>query len=646
MIGTVIDGCYRVDDLLGEGQFGVVYRCADLQLEKHVALKMLNSNKAGERELSQFVEEARKLARVNHPNVVHVYRLGRWEGHHYMAMEFIQGKTLRDFIQGERLPLRAALTAMRQAAAGLQAMHAMNIIHRDLSTNNIMLTDSGTTKIVDLGLAKDLARLSSTVSQNLLVGTLAYIAPELVEGGSATVRSEIFSYGVILYEVLAGRNPFQAEHYMSLLYNITQREPEPLEMHVRPCPPGLSAVVSRCLEKRPEDRPADMAEVERALDEVMARPEIDSAARVHPAVMPVGARQTPGNPYLNRVMIKRPDDFIGRRQEVKRIFARLNATPPGSVSIVGDRKIGKSSLLNYIYMRQQRQQYLELPEKMVMVFLDLQEEKNMSMESFVRIMLGITGYELRGRLDVSDCALSLDGVKDMVQRLEGAGFRLAILLDEFDTVTTNPNFDLEFFSFLRFLAGHYNVAYLTSSARDLQALCHTKEISDSPFFNIFSTIRLSVLQRAEAEELIRVPSERAGQPLGTYTDQILGMAGFFPFFIQMACAHAFEYMEENPGQEKPDFNEIRRRFYEEARLHYRYIWDTFDSHERSTVLRVVKRKDVPDALKHVLQELGTRHYIESDHASPRVFASTFEEFVKAEGQEPGKKSLFEKLLGR
>src|SRR5439155_8330362 len=233
MIGTVIDECYRVDALVGEGQFGVVYRCRDFKLERDVALKMVNPEMTGERELKQFIGEARKLAGLSHPNVVHVYSLGSYRGSPYIAMEFIKGKTLRELIAGAPLPLRNALRVMRQAASGLQAIHAMGIIHRDLSTNNIMLTDSGVGKIVDLGLAKDLTKLTTAESQNLLVGTLAYVAPEIVEGRSADVRSEIFSFGVILYEVLAGRNPFQAEHYMSLLYNITHREPEPLDKYLR-----------------------------------------------------------------------------------------------------------------------------------------------------------------------------------------------------------------------------------------------------------------------------------------------------------------------------------------------------------------------------------------------------------------------------
>src|SRR5258706_11362312 len=443
MIGTAIDGCYRVVSCLGEGCFGVVYRCHDLELDRDVAVKLLKPESAGAAELKLLLGEARKLAALSHPNVVQAFRLGTWNGSPYIAMEFIEGKTILELCSESRLSLREAVKAMRQVAAGLRAIHEAGIIHRDLSPNNIMITKSGGAKILDLGLAKDLGRRTSVETEGGIKGTLAYIAPELVQGQSADARAEIFSFGVILYEVITGKNPFRAEHLSALLYNITNREAEPVDTYIRACPQTLTDLLARCMAKQPEQRPADMAEVERALDGILGQVDFTATVRVHLEPVVMSPRQTPNNPYLNRVMIKRHEDFFGRRHETKRIYARLNATPPGSVSIVGDRKIGKSSLLNYVYMRQQRQEYLELPEKMIMVFLDLQEEKNMSMESFVRVMLGITNYELRGRLDVSDCALSLDGVKTMVERLEGAGLRLAILLDEFDIVTTNKNFDLE-----------------------------------------------------------------------------------------------------------------------------------------------------------------------------------------------------------
>jgi serine/threonine protein kinase len=647
MIGTLIDGCYRVDQVLGEGGFGTVYRCTDVHLERPVAVKMLHPGLAGETELRRILAEGKNLASLSHANVVHVYRLGSHEGRPYIVMEFLDGRTLAALRHEQALPLGRCLEIMHQVALGLQAIHAMGILHRDLSTHNIMITSQGTAKILDLGLSRDMGRLTTTDSRGALLGTLAYVAPEHIDGHGASVRSEVFSFGVILYEVLTGENPFEADHYMSLLYNITQRTPTPVEERVPDCPPELAGLVRECLAKQPEDRPRDMAEVERRLGELLARPGLGSGQGPSLPAAPATRHQRSRNPYLNRVMIKSAEDFIGRQQEVKRIFARLNATPPGSISIVGERKIGKSSLLNHVYMQAQRQKHLDQPEKMVMVFLDFQEQKAMSMEAFVRLLLTMVTLELRGRVDLAGCAPDLNGIKDMVQRHEAAGLRLAILLDEFDIVTTNPNFGLEFFSFLRFLANHYDVAYLTSSGRDLQMLCHTREISDSPFFNIFSTMRLSVFQREEALELIRVPSERVGLPLAPHAEQILALAGRFPFFLQMACSHAVEYLDEHPGSVEPDFGEIRRRFAQEAWLHYRYIWDGFDQHQRSALLRMAQGRSIPDALRHVVEELASKHYVDTEKTPSSLFSASFEEFIRTEAARGEKKpSLFDRLWRR
>jgi len=644
MIGTVIDGSYRVDSVLGEGGFGVVYQCTELELDRKVAVKMLRAGPIAERDLRRFTTEGKSLASLNHPNVVHIYRLGNTPNGPYIAMEFVQGRTLRSVVETERPPALRVVEIMRQVAAGLAAIHGMGMLHRDLSPNNIMVLEGDKAKILDLGLAKTIGAMPSMDSQGMLVGTMAYMSPEQINSGEASPASEVFVVGVILYEALTGVHPFRAEHPMSLMYNIAQRTPEPLTDYLPDCPAPLVTLVMRCLAKEPNERPDAMADIERALTGLTARPDIRSGSG--PVGAPhLGPRETPRNPYLNRVMIKHRDDFFGRTQELKRIYARFNATPPGSISVVGPRKIGKSSLLNYVYNRSNRQKFLEQPDQMLMVFLDLQRDSGMSMETFVRTLLGIAELELRGRLDLTGCAHNLDGVRDMVQRIDGAGYRLVLLLDEFETVTTNANFNLEFFSFLRYLANHYNVAYLTSSERDLQQLCHTKEISDSPFFNIFTTLQLTVFKRDEAETLIRVPSERVGKPLGAHTNSIIDMAGLFPFFIQMACSHTIEYLDEHPDASEPDFREVRRRFYEEARLHFRYIWEGFDEHERSTVLRIATGKSLPDALRHVLSELESEHLAETESGRPRLFASTFHEFVKLEAGSSAKQPLLQRLFG-
>jgi serine/threonine protein kinase len=646
MIGTVIDGSYRVDRVLGEGGFGVVYQCTELELDRKVAVKMLRQGMTSERDLQRFTSEGRSLASLNHPNVVHIYRLGNSESGPYIAMEFVLGRTLRAVVEADRPPARRVVEILRQVASGLTAIHAIGMLHRDLSPNNVMVLENGTAKILDLGLARTIGATQTLNSQGGLVGTLAYLSPEQLKQGEATPASEVFVFGIVLYEALTGVHPFHAEHPMSLLFNIAQHAPQPLDARLPDCLAPLADLVRRCLAKIPEERPATMANVEQALADLVARPDVQKVPAPVGTPQP-GPRLTPRNPYLHRVMLKHTEDFFGRTQEIKRIAARFNSTPPGSISVVGPRKIGKSSLLNHVYARENRQQYLEQPGQMVMVFLDLQRESGMSMETFVGTLLGIAALEVRGRLDLSGIPHSLDGIREMVQRLDGAGFRLILLLDEFETVTTNANFNLEFFSFLRYLANHYNVAYLTSSERDLQQLCHTKEISDSPFFNIFSTLQLSVFKPEEAEALIRVPSERVGKPLGAHAATIIDMAGLFPFFLQMACSHAIEYLDEHPDAREPDFAEVRRGFYEEAKLHFRYIWDGFDEHERSTVLRVATGKSLPDSLRHVLTELESRHLAGTAGGRSKLFASTFDEFVKSEAAgASARMPLLQRLFGR
>ncbi len=646
MIGTILDGEYRVDELLGQGAFGVVYKCEEVSLSRTVAIKMLNAGLADEKAMQQFLVEGRNLASLNHPNVVQIYRLGSYEGHPYIVMEFLVGKTLRALLREARPLLRDGLEMMRQVASGLVAVHSKGIVHRDLSSNNVVILESGRVKILDLGLAKEVQSLSTVSAESFLAGTIPYISPEQIEGLGVTPASDLFSLGVMMYQVVTGRNPFEAEHFMSVLYNIAHREAAPVESLVSGVPHELARLIEHCMEKRPQDRPASAVAVEEAIAAILSSATLDGVAETVAAPPTTSRRQSLPNPYLSRVMIKRREDFFGRGQEIKRIYARLNATPPGSVSIVGERKIGKSSLLNYIYMRRSREEFLDQPEKMVMVFLDLQEQNSMTLESFVRILLGMADYELRGRLQVADCENSLSGIKDLVQRLDRAGFCLAILLDEFEAITRNANFGLEFFSFLRYLANHYNVAYLTSSAKDLQILCHTKEISDSPFFNIFSTLRLGVLKEEEAEELIRVPSERLGLSLLPHKKEILAMTGCFPFFIQIACAHAIEYLDETGGKTIADFGEIRRRFYEEVKLHYSYIWESLDGDEQSAVLRVAKGRQIPVSLQHVLEELGRRHYVIQEGKSVRLFAATFDEFVRKMDDGSAHRSFLGKLFGR
>jgi serine/threonine protein kinase len=644
MLGRTIDGEFEVKELLGEGSYGSVYLCEEKSLKRLVAIKMLKTELATQREIDAFLGEARLMAGLNHPHVVQIYRFGEYEGRPFLVLEYLRGKPLRQLVGSAAPTYAVALEIMAQVALGLRALHEIGLVHRDLSSNNIMVSEDGTAKIVDLGMARKSGGLSSTQS-GTIAGTIRYLAPEVIDGKSATIASDVFSFGINLYELLTGQHPFDAEHHMSVLFRIVDRPHRPLSQLLPHAPADLSQLIDQCLQKNPQTRLTDLAQIAQRLRNAAQQTQAAAAGTVILHRSDPREATHSRNPYLNRVMIKRTADFFGRRQEIKRIAARLNATPPGSVSIVGERKIGKSSLLNYIYNQRVRSQQLEDPNSMIMVYVDLQQQTGMTLPAFVETLLGIASLELRGRLEVSDCSRDLDGIKMLVERLHGASFRLVLLLDEFEAITGNTNFDLEFFSFLRFLANHYNVAYITSSAHDLQSLCHTQEIRDSPFFNIFTTMHLSVFQESEALDLIRLPSAEAGRPLERYERQILDMAGRFPFFLQIACCHALEYMEEHSDQE-PDFREIERRFYEEARLHYRFLWDGFDEHERSVLRRIVAGRKIPDALDHVRDELQRKHYVAAREASAALFSSTFRNFIESEVSGRESRPFLQRILRR
>jgi hypothetical protein len=535
---------------------------------------------------------------------------------------------------------------MSQVAYGLAAIHSAGIVHRDLSTNNVMVKADGTAKVLDLGLASVVDAIATRSQQNYLAGTILYVAPEVIEGHGATLASDVFSFGVIAYEAIAGSNPFVAEHPTSIIYNITTRTPPALSTYVPEIPETLTELIMACLCRDPQHRVSDLADVGMRLSEFVG---LTTSRRPAPPQL-VTQRSSSGsrNPYLNRLMIKRRQDFIGRTREVRRIYARLNATPPGSMSIVGDRRIGKSSLLNYVYMKQNRETHLERPDSMIMVFMDLQEETEMTLERFAQKLIALARYEIRDRVEIPDGAADLNSIKDLLQRLDQADFRLAVLFDEFEVITTNANFTLEFFSFLRFLANHYDVVYLTSSAKDLQVLCHTKEISDSPFFNIFSTMRLSAFQEDEARALITGPAQRVGYDLIPHVERIQReLSGLFPLFLQIACSHFIECIEESHANGEPDFDRIRDQYYEEAKPHYRYIWDSFDDREQQVVANVVRRRHLPASLQHVLEELGTKKYVVSDESRARLFSETFMHFVQAEMiDKGGRQSFWDRIFSR
>lgn len=330
------------------------------------------------------------------------------------------------------------------------------------------------------------------------------------------------------------------------------------------------------------------------------------------------------NPYLNRAMIRSVDQFFGRRREVQRVMARIGAPVPQSVSIVGERRVGKSSLLWHLAQEEVQARFLEEPERYVSMLLDFQGQQHLDREGFCRVFSQHLREGIGKRLELEE-AVDFSGLEAGIEGLERAGLRLVCLLDEFETVTRNPIFGSEFFGFLRSLANAHPVAFVTSSHRELQTLCHTREISESPFFNIFAQVRLGALVEEEARTLITEPSRGIGLPLKPYTAKILELSGRLPFFLQMACSATFECLAEGE-EEHPDWDQVEQRFLEEASSHFRYLWEHFEEEEREVINRLASRGG--DATGGATsRSLIADGYVERREGKDRLFSGCFARYL-------------------
>ncbi len=258
--GSLIAGKYRILEEIGRGGMGVVYKAEDLKLKRCVALKFLPPHLMDSPELKErFLIEAQAAAALSHPNICVIHEVGESEKGPFIAMEYVEGETLRDRIKKKPLRTEQALDIAVQVAAGLGEAHGKGIIHRDIKSANIMVTGKGQAKVMDFGLAKLRGGSSLTKSQTTL-GTVAYMSPEQARGGDLDQRTDIWSLGVVLYEMLAGRLPFRGEHDQSVIYSILHEEPESLKK-VRPDgAPGLEQIVGQALAKKTAERYQTMEE--------------------------------------------------------------------------------------------------------------------------------------------------------------------------------------------------------------------------------------------------------------------------------------------------------------------------------------------------------------------------------------------------
>ncbi len=258
--GTVINH-YRIIEKIGAGGMGEVYLAEDTSLNRKVALKFLATHLCQDEECrARFKREAQAAAKLNHPNIVTIYEVSEYNGRPYFAMEHVEGQSLRELIRTKELPLERVIELVIQICEGLQRAHQSGIVHRDVKPANILIDADGRAKILDFGLAtvQGCDHLTKTGST---LGTVGYMSPEQVKGETVDQRSDVFSFGVVLYELITGRSPFKTDNDVATARHISESEPEPLARYKAGVPDELQRIVSKLLQKNPVLRYQTAADV-------------------------------------------------------------------------------------------------------------------------------------------------------------------------------------------------------------------------------------------------------------------------------------------------------------------------------------------------------------------------------------------------
>ena len=333
-------GSFEIIGPLGTGGMGEVYRARDTRLNRAVAIKLLPSIFSEHSvRLQRFEQEARSASSLNHPNIVTIYELGYDGACPYIAMELVEGKTLRELLNQGALPIRKVIEMAAQVADGLTKAHEAGITHRDLKPENLMVTHEGLVKILDFGLAKltspsgadtvSSLTTASVTASGAILGTAGYMSPEQVAGKGLDFRSDQFSFGLVLYELVAGKRAFQRGTTAETLVAILREQAEPVGVQNREAPAPLCWAIERCMEKEPEKRYASTRELARELAAIGER-------LLEKPAPPAGLRAS--NLPVSRT------GFVGREKEVAAGTEMLQRPEVRLVTITGPGGIGKTRL--------------------------------------------------------------------------------------------------------------------------------------------------------------------------------------------------------------------------------------------------------------------------------------------------------------
>jgi serine/threonine-protein kinase len=331
--------------------------------------------------------------------------------------------------------------------------------------------------------------------------------------------------------------------------------------------------------------------------------------------------------YNYQTPVSNVHSFLGRRSLVSKIYTRIGAGRPQSVSIVGDIKTGKSSLLWYLADENTKKELLNNPEDYIYLRVSCREEKQLSLENFTGTLYRMTREYAPDSEVPDDNQFKYNYFKKMVESLHKQNKKIIIFFDDFNLVTQNQAFPLEFFSFLRSLANNYNLAYVTTSYEDLQKLCVSKDIEESPFFNIFTNMSLRGFENAEIDQLLGLTAQEDGNNLSTDKEYLVKLVGSSPYALQMACFHLFQLKTEH-GDFNPEIQlQFERLLKDNLQPYHQQLWLSMDNNHHMILTKLATGSRIPAAQEYLLRDLSKKDYISVSNGKNAITSTLLKDFI-------------------
>jgi serine/threonine-protein kinase len=331
------------------------------------------------------------------------------------------------------------------------------------------------------------------------------------------------------------------------------------------------------------------------------------------------------NLYNYKEPVSDPKQFIGRKAMVSKIYARIGAGRPQSVSIVGDLKIGKTSLLSYLACEDVKREMLSSPDDYIFLFIPCKKDNSLTLGSLTALIYRMSKKYAENSGNDS-MQIEYNYFKKLVENLHRQDKKIILFFDDFNLITLNPAFPLEFFSFLRSLANNYNLAYITTSYEDLQKLCVSKDIEESPFFNIFTNMSLRGFESSEIDSLIQL-SEQGEYSLENEKDYLIGLTGSSPYPLQMACNLLNSLKNQNGHVDEGIKFQFESDLEENLLSYHTHLWNHMGETHKSILSCLAFGRNIPAVQQYLLRDLSKKSYIISNNGKTEFASLLLKKFV-------------------